>query len=317
MEQPNAIARRMVKPAAFVISAIFLQLSLTSLASATENGASTYPVGVDTRMSGMQPSKGQTVLYNYTNFYWANETDNGNGKSTTPGFKIRIAADAPKIVHDWGINFLGGTLHSNITFPTVHEELNTGSAKGNETGLGNMSMALLGVTYVHKNIHWYYEGDFNLPGGSYNSNNIANIGQHNFAGGPVGAITYLPHEGRQDLSAKVSYLFNSKNGANNYASGNEFMTEYAASQRLGKYANLGVNGYYFQQTTDDKQNGVAYEGGYRGRDFTIGPVLDFKLDAVSGMFKYERDTLVENRTRGNVLWFEFMVPLTHRHDKKI
>jgi hypothetical protein len=298
------------KAATLAMAVLYIQLFATVLASATENGASTYPIGVDTRMSGVQPEKGQTYFYNYTTAYWANEIDDGHGKSLVPGFKMHLVAESPKIVHDWGVPFLGGTLHSNIAVPFMYQSMSTPTARGNETGLSNISIAVLGVTMVRKNIHWYYEGDLNLPG-IYDKNHTVNIGQHNIGTGPVAAITYLPHEGRQELSSKFSYLFNVENNATKYASGNEFMWEYNAAHRVAKSLLLGINGYYIQQTTDDKKNGAVYDGGHRGRDLTVGPLIDFKLKGVSGIFKYERDTLVQNRTRGNALWFQFAFSLTH------
>ena len=51
-----------------------------TVASATENGSSVYPVGVDTVFSAHQPARGKTNFYNYTNTYFANETDGANGK---------------------------------------------------------------------------------------------------------------------------------------------------------------------------------------------------------------------------------------------
>jgi hypothetical protein len=70
-----------------------------------------------------------------------------------------------------------------------------------------------------------------------------------------------------------------------------------------------VNGFWYQQTTDDKQNGILYNGGNRGRDLSVGPEVRIHFGKMGGAFKWEKDTLVENRPRGSQLWFQFSVPL--------
>ena len=101
---------------------------MLSSANATENGGSVYPVGVETVMTGVQPRPGQTVVYEYTCFYMANEFDDAKGKSAIPGFELRVFANAAKVTHNWGIHFLGGTIESQIGVPFVYERLRTAQA---------------------------------------------------------------------------------------------------------------------------------------------------------------------------------------------
>jgi hypothetical protein len=280
-----------------------------AVASATENGATAYPVGVDTVLSAHQPARGKTNFYNYTNTYFANETDGADGKPAATPFKLRIAADAVKIVHDWGVPFLGGTLHSNIAVPLVYQQIETPGGRASKTALGNISIAVLGTSYNKGNFAWYYEGDVFLPGSNYDKNDLANPGAHRWAGGPVAAVTYQPWHKSAEFSSKWSYLFNSSNSDTNYSNGQEFMWEYDAMKELDKHFAVGVNGFWYQQTTDDKQNGILYNGGNRGRDLSVGPEVRIHFGKMGGAFKWEKDTLVENRPRGSQLWFQFSVPL--------
>jgi len=79
---------------------------------------------------------------------------------------------------------------------------------------------------------------------------------------------------------------------------------------ISKKASIGVNGYIYQQVTDDQKNKIAVAGGNRGRDLAIGPAARFSLGKQSGFtVKYTRDTLVENRSRGGSLWFQIGFPL--------
>ena len=128
-------------------------------ASATENGGSVYPAGVETVMTGMQPHPGQTAIYEYTCFYAANRFADAKGKSSFPEFKLRVFANAFKITHNWGIRFLGGTIESQIGVPFLYEQLHVGAGKFTKSGVNNVNVIPFSVTYAQGNLHWYYEAD--------------------------------------------------------------------------------------------------------------------------------------------------------------
>jgi hypothetical protein len=293
-------------PAASFVAAILLNPA----AHATENGASVYPVGAETVLQGMMPPPRETGLFTFTVLYSANQTDNSAGESAAPEFKVRVFVNAPKIEHNWGVPFLGGMLASTVGIPLVYQQLHVEPGKYDQFGLGNVLLVPLGVTYNKGNWHWFYQGDIFLPGAPYDKTAVLNIGQHNFAAGPTGAFTYLSDKARWEASSKVDYIVNFQDGATKYRSGNELTWEFTAMKAVYKKASIGVNGYLYKQTTEDQQNGTAVEGGNRGRDLAIGPQLRVFFGAHSALaFKYYRDTLVENKPRGNGLWFQLGVPL--------
>jgi hypothetical protein len=88
------------------------------------------------------------------------------------------------------------------------------------------------------------------------------------------------------------------------------MRQYAVIVAVSKTIAIGVNGFYYQQTTDDRLNGVRLnDDGLRGRDFAIGPEVQIRLgQRGASAFKYERDTLVPNKPRGSALWFQIALP---------
>ena len=288
-------------------------VAMLSSASATENGGSVYPVGVETVMTGVQPRPGQTVLYEYTCFYMANEFDDSKGKSAIPEFKLRVFANALKVTHNWGIHFLGGTIESQIGVPFVYEQLRTASGKFSEFGLTNMNLIPVSVTYQKGNLHWYYEADLFSSGAGYSAAHVVNIGQHNQAIAPVAGFTYLPRQGKGEISSRFSYIFNGYDRDTHYHSGNEFMWEYNASYEIAKKVAAGFNGYFYQQMTNDYLKGVVLQDGFRGRDLAVGPQLRFPLGRHGGFaVKYYRDTLVQNKPRGNAFWFQLSVPIGRR-----
>ncbi len=283
------------------------------VASATENGASVYPVGVETVMPGMMPPPHGTMFYEYTAQVSANQMDDANGnKEPVPEFKLRVFAVAVKFVHNWGWNFLGGTVESNVAVPFVDQELHVPPGKFTKFALGNVSLSPLGVRYAKGHLHFFYEGDIWFPGSGRSATDVLNIGQNNYAAGPVGGFTYL--KGREEISSKLQYIINLEDSATTYQSGNEFTWEFDGMHGICKQVAVGVNGFLYQQTTDDKLADVVFNGGNRGRDLGIGPEVRFNLITHGGFaVKYLRDTMVENRAPTNAFWFQLAVPITIGH----
>jgi len=220
-------------------------------ANATENGASVYPVGVETVLPGMTPHPGGTMLYEFTCLYTANQMDNSLGKSAVPEFKLRVLANAFKVVHNWNVHFLGGSLNSNIAVPLLYQDLHIPPGKFGKFSIGNVDVGVFQVGYHHGLLHWYYEGDVWLPGTAYSKNDVLNIGQHNFATGPVGGFTYMPHHGTYELSSKLTYIINFNDVTTRYRSGNEFNWEFDGMRQMWHPIALGANGYWYKQTTND------------------------------------------------------------------
>jgi hypothetical protein len=259
---------------------------------------------------------GQTMLCEFTTFYSANEFVDGRGKKMAADFKVRVWANAFKVEHAWKVRLWGGTLHSTLAVPLIYQQLRLPSGKFTEFGIGNVAIGVLGAGYHKTNLHWMYEVDGWLPGASYSKGKSLNIGQHNYAMGPVVAFSYLPGRRKFDLSSRVQYIVNFRNADAGYQSGHEFSQEYAAMQAISKRISLGVNGFYYQQVTDDRWNGAPLDGGgRRGRDFAVGPQVRIRLGRFGGLaFKYQRDTLVQNRPRGDALWFQLGLPLGKVHE---
>jgi hypothetical protein len=214
-----------------------------------------------------------------------------------------------KFLHNWDEPFLGGHLNTDIAIPSVYEKLHVAPGSFSKQGLGNIDIGVFEVGYEKGDLHFFYEGDLFLPGGSYNDSDALNVGQHNFAAAPVWGFTYLPKKEKVELSSKYLYIVNFRDIATKYRSGNEFLWEYDAMGEVRKNVAVGVNGYFYQQTTDDLQNGLIVGDGSRGRDLAVGPEVRIHVGGHAGIaFKYMRDTMVENKPRGNAFWFQMGVP---------
>ena len=285
---------------------------LARVATATELGASVYPAGVETVMSGMVPSPGASLLLEFNNFYQANSLANGQGHSKIPGFHLRVSAFAVKFTHNWGVHVLGGTLVSYAALPFLCEHLDGPFGRRYKTGFGNPGIQPVAVAYAGGAWHWWYGVDVYMPGFSYNKNDLVNIGQHNFATAPSGALTYLT--AHTEISSKVQYIVNTTNNQTQYRSGNELIWEYDGMRNVTRKLAVGVNGYYYQQTTGDSQNGIRVGDGQRGRDVAVGPEIRYHLGHLALIAKYQRDMLVQNKTIGNSFWLQLGIPIGRGHE---
>jgi hypothetical protein len=296
----------------FIVGFLYLGL-LVSVASATEMGASVYPAGVETVLPGITPGAGASFLAEFTNFYQANSLVDSQGHSELPGFHLGVSAFALKFVHNWGIHVLGGTLVSYVAMPFLYESLNLPFGKGSKTGFSNPDIQPVAVAYQHAAWHWWYGVDVFTPGFQYDKNALVNIGQHNFAYAPSGAFTYFPRHSTE-ISSKFQYIVNGKNGATQYRSGNELVWEHDVMQNISKSVAIGLNGFFYQQTTNDLQNGRMAGDGHRGRDMAFGPEIRCHAGHVGLVAKYQRDMLVQNRPVGNSFWLQVGVPLGRPHE---
>ncbi len=228
-----------------------------STAVATENRASVYPAGVDTVVPGLAPAPGKTLFLEFTDYYTANGVANSKGQNELPGFRLRVAVFAPKIVHNWGVHFLGGTVTSSAALPFVYESLNTPFGAQAKTGFSNPGFEPAAIAYVKGDWHWWYGLDLYTPGFPYTKSDLINIGQHNFAYAPAGAFTFLPKHGRLEISSKYQFIINGVDSATNYKSGNEFLWEYDGMVPVTRQLSIGGNGYFYRQVTADLKNGLV------------------------------------------------------------
>lgn len=310
----------------FLMLIVALIICLVSVASATENGASIWPVGAESvAMAAFVPHKGQTLVYEYTAFYEANELDDAKGhKVPIPDFKVRVFAVAVKLSHNWGVKFLGGEIGSWIAVPNVYQQLHLPGDKFTKQAIGNVNIVPLSV-FNHRGIaHWYYELQFETAGSGYQAGAPLNIGQNNIALTPAFGITLTPHHGEQEVSSRFDYVINDVDHVTHYHSGNEFFWQFDARQEIPhSKASIGAIGYFYKQTTNDTLHGVAVVNtnadgtqsvGYQGRVLDLGGQVTLPMGKHGGMaFKWEHDMLVQNKTRGNTFWFQFGIPFRYLH----
>jgi hypothetical protein len=304
---------------------LLLLIATAGIARATENGGSVWPVGAESYATAAGvPHRGQTMFYEYSLLYWSNEITDGKGhNSGVPDFKLRAFALACKLSHNWGAHVLGGELGSYIAIPTVYERVSVAGDTHTKDDLSNINLVPVTV-FNHKGIvHWYYELQVQSLGSGYQAGAPLNVGQHNMAFTPGAAITLTPRHDAENIMSRFDYVMNGVDHATHYHSGHEFFWQFDAQQQLVHHASLGLTGYFYQQMTNDTANGLPVvtlnaDGsqcvGYKGRVLDLGPQVTLPMGRHGALvMKWDHDMLVQNKPRGNGLWFQFGVPFSYLH----
>ncbi len=183
-----------------------------------------------------------------------------------------------------------------------------------KTGFTDLNLELLYISYTNKSKTFgaYIGTDFWVPTGSYRRGRMVNLGYNYYTLAPALHVTWLPTR-RAELSASFVPEINWKNKATDYRSGNAVTIDASASYRpLPDFQRLqvGLQGYFHKQVQDDRLNGEAVPGGFRGQSAAIGPQVKLNLFERGGLlFKWQHEFAVENRAKGNRLWLQFSMPL--------
>lgn len=288
------------------IAVIAAVTGATVAAYATEGGVSVYPNGTENFMAGALPPPGLYGMV-FGNHYQATRVNDNNGNNLNiPGFKVQADVVAGRLAWVPGTKVLGGDLVAHIIVPVVNLSVNVPGLSQSKSGIGDITTGL-GVGYHHSpNLHSVAAIDLFLPTGAYSKTDLTNIGKNHFAFEPVYALTYVDPKGfNGDL--KFGYIFNNKNKATDFKSGNEFHFDYAAGWGLGNGWTLGAGGYVYQQTTNDSGPGATSN---RSSAMAIGPSV--KYDSGKGWFgtlKLENEFNVKNRAQGSSVWLKVVFPL--------
>jgi hypothetical protein len=282
-----------MRPALLVLILLMVPAA-APVAFAGEGGSSHYMPGTagDFAMALIGP-KG---------FYIRNDVMyyRGDIGSVTLGNRIyssasqRVWVDMVKVIYLTDAKVLGGRFGAVVTLPVVFNAKVSGnllvpvagSASGSRSGVADPSLVGFlnwnsGMSHISTGINVY------VPVGGYDPNDIINRGRNYWSTVPFTTYTWLHPKRGHEFSATTGFLFNSKNNATNYKTGNEWYADFMFAQHFSPKFALGLEGYTLQQFTNDsgalldRANivlpalGLAPLGGFRGHSFGIGPAVVF------------------------------------------
>ncbi|MFV3014354.1 transporter [Pseudomonas sp. KHB2.9] len=299
-------------------------LALASLisvaAQATEGGVDNIGPGTDGFM--MMPLDVNSLPDNmfafnvYYNHYESTKLDISSLGGKVPNVKITSDAIIPRLDYLSPIHVLGGRLGAYIAQPYMKQQVAVFGLSDQRESMGDTTFAPIVLWDMGKNLTLGAAVEITVPTGEYDASRLANTSNNFYTYKPLLSVTWLPTE-RTELSVKTTYSFNKKNPDTEYLSGQIFHFDYSASYRVTDDLRLGLNGYFLQQTTDDKQYGETVRDifgepvtdGVRGRVAAVGPALYFTfLKYASAEVRWEKEFDVENRAQGDMLWAKVSIP---------
>ncbi len=277
----------------------------TALANATEGGRTVYPLGPEHTPLALPPPG--TYFTNFINYYSANRFNDGHGRSQIKDFDLQVEADIVRITHVTEYKILGASYAWQALLPFVNIDVQAGGRKQSKAGIGDLTLTPFILGWHADHFHWALASDVTVPSGSYDKNNLANAGHNYFNIEPIVIASYNDPQGFE-ASAKMMYDFNFENSDTRYRSGQEFHVDYYAGWHWGNLS-FGVNGYVYQQVTDDKANGIRVgSDGNRGRVLAFGPLLRYDIGHMPIVLSWQHETWVQNRPEGDKLWLKVIIP---------
>ena len=180
----------------------------------------------------------------------------------------------------------------------------------------NQSTVGFGDLYPQAAIRWnqgvnnfmtYATGD--IPVGTYNSRDLANLGIGHGAIHSGGGHTYLNPETGHEFSAVAGITYNFLNPYTQYQNGVDFHLDWAASQFLTKQLLVGVVGYVYREIGCDGGSGDRV-GCFESQVFSAGPQIGYSFPISESLLGYVNlkaygEFGAENRPSGANVWLTF------------
>ena len=292
-------------------------------AAATELGGSSYPVGVELGYGDILPPG----FYNlgYFNHGEASSIKGSSGDDLGwARYHVRSDTLSYRMQYVWSTTLLDAGVETAMVFPfpaiDLQRQVSTAlpDASGNRFGLADPLIAPVRLAWKGDSVNQSVALEVVAPLGAYAVDAKVNTGRNYWQFAPAYAATWRPLP-QAVLAAKLRYGINTTNGATRYTSGNELTLEYSAGWKFTPELTLGIQGYFFRQTSDDLLDGeptsaangklVGTGIGNRGSADSIGPFLGYRASPQFGLTaKLQQDFDVKNRPVFTRLWLQALLP---------
>lgn len=296
----------MIKDCKWFIAGAAMAAVFSGGAHATEQGAISYPLGVNTFMGGAYPMPGDTWFENYSQVYHSGSFKDGKGEDSVPGFGATAEVDSLRFLHSWKASIGPFGLTSIIAVPVVNANVRSFAGSQTRFGVSNVAVDPLDLTWsaLGGSLFGYIGTIVFVPTGSPVSNPY-----YSFV--PWTSATWFPNR-RLDISLTLGVEFHTPNTKTNYRSGTVAFLEYGADYRpidaMPKLT-IGFGGYAAKQVSDDEISGTTVPGGFRQQVFAIGPQISYGGPTSGVALKWQHEFGAKNRTSGDRIWLQFLIPI--------
>lgn len=285
-----------------VLLFVFMFMSFGDVCQATEDGGGAYANGGEDYAVGCCVMPGFYYI-NYFLFYKASRFNDKNGNNAVPGFDAEAIGNASRFLYITDKKVLGGNWGLHVTVPLIiNLTVKAAGAKKHNTGLGDIIIDPFFLGWHRGDLYYAAGVNYYFPTGEFDKTKLS-LGRNYYTFEPFVSVSYLA-PGEWDLSGIFLYDFNTKNPDTDYLSGQEFHFDYSLA-RMFDDLSIGVGGYYYCQTTEDKLHGseVAPEGN-KGRAFAMGPEVRYTFEKLHLTIKYQNELIARNRPQGHKVWLK-------------
>ena len=313
------------------IAAVFLGLALVSATGqAMAGGGQNYPNGAESFMSGAVPPPGFYFI-DYLYYYSADTMKDDSGNDIAAFDDVSVLANVFRFLWVSEKTILGANYGQHLFVPVIGVDLNFKAPVGPENTNSYDDTDIPYLIYSPFVLAWHLnEGklhvaaslvDLYIPTGQ-DDGNMASVGKNFWTFEPVVAVTWM--NGPWAISGKFMYDFNTSQ--DKYPTvygvevdrdpGQEFHVDYSVSYGVSKALRLGINGYYYYQTTDDSydlndtipapvQELLKADEGYRSQVFAIGPGIWYNYKNMFFELRNQWEMGAQNKTEGYNIWAKF------------
>jgi hypothetical protein len=294
-------------------------------------GGQAYPNGAEAFMPGAAPPPGLTMI-NYMYFGYSGKLVDDDGDDTDLLDSANVWADLVRLIWISDFRMLGGNYGQHLFLGLLNKDLEFSVPVGptGKTDYNHFTSPYL--IYSPFLMTWHLmEGklhiatslaDIYVPFDNEAENNLASAGRNFWTFEPVAAITYFPDK-YWEMSIKFMYDFNTRE--KDYVSGapvtvdrspgQEFHFDFNFSYAIMENFRVGLNGYFYQQTTDDEFHGLndlpgplqdAFKNmeGERSRAMALGPGLFYQYKNIMTTLRYQHEFMVRNKPELQNVWFK-------------
>jgi hypothetical protein len=214
---------------------------------------------------------------------------------------------------------LGGAHYSIIAFlpytwldisANVQTPLGTVRRQSNVSGFGDLTVVPTALAW--KTGDWQFDALMPVyaPTGSYQQGRLGNPGLNYWTFDPMVGVVYSNKKIGFNAMLHLGYAMNTENPDTDYQSGSLLHFDGAIQQILpvgSGFLTLGVEGFYFDQVTDDSGAGAVL-GRFRGMTAGLGPALGYILplgqQSLSVELKWLAEVDTKNRLEGDYIWLK-------------
>lgn len=223
---------------------------------------------------------------------------------------VTVAASAAQIHIVPGNTIFGGTYRFMALAPIVNANVSTPFGSANETGLGDITISPLNLSWMLSPGIFVQTGlSFGLPTGNFSTTpGAVQLGSNAFTTAFDVGFSYL-RDG-WNLSAHANYFIYGENPDTSYRSGNELLLNLTAMKDFGGFS-VGPVGYWRKQVTADRNNGAFYGGATSGMAEQVAVGIGFtkNFGATSLNVNYLHDVKVRDAVGGDKIQLNLTMPI--------